>query len=274
MAHLLIPTDFSTGALRAALYAIRLYGPDGNRFTLLNTYMMPRGTATTMWNMDAMLANESLQGVEGFAEEVRKQLPGHHLDLQAESEHGDLPNVVARFAEDAEPPSLVVMGTQGASGLQEALFGSNTAAVIKGGRFPVLAVPAKAEYKAPKRIFLADDGGPVTKATLAPVIDIARWSQSEIRIVRVMNEDMTTGSSRDTQTYDNLLGAIPHSQQYLTGDNVEAALNDVVEQGDADLLVVLHRQRSIFQGLFHRSMAARLAMHSTLPLLVLQQVDR
>lgn len=272
MAHLLIPTDFSTGALQAALYAIRLYGPEGNRFTLLNTYMMPRGTATTMWNMDAMLANESLEGVQGFAEAVRAEFPGQELDLVAESEHGDLPNVVARFADDEEPPSLVVMGTQGASGLQEAFFGSNTAAVIKSRRFPVLAVPSKAAYKAPKRIFLADDGGPVAKATLTPLIDIARWSQSEIRIVRIVNEE--TGADRDTQTYDALLGAIPHQQQYLSGTNVEAALNDLVEQGDADLLVVLHRQRSIFQGLFHRSMAARLAMHSTLPLLVLQQADR
>lgn len=274
MAHLLIPTDFSVGALRAASYAIKLYGAEGNRFTLLNTYMMPRGTATTMWNMDDMLARESLQGVQGFGEALRQEFPGQELDLICESEHGDLPNVVARFATDAVPPDLVVMGTQGASGLQEALFGSNTAAVIKGGKFPVLAVPSQADYRTPKRIVLADDGGPVNRSMLALVIEIARWSQSEIRIVRVVNASTSTESAPDTQTYDALLGAIPHSQQYLTGENVESALNEVAEQGDADLLVLLHRQRSIFQGLFHRSMAARLAMHSTLPLLVLQQAER
>lgn len=274
MAHVLIPTDFSRNALNAALYAIRLFGPEGNRFTLLNTYMMPHGAASTMWNMDDLLAREAIAGVKAFAEEVRKHCTGQTLDLEAEAQHGDLPNVVARFAGDKDRPVMVVMGTQGASGLQEALFGSNTANVIKHGNFPVLAVPGKAEYRAPKRIVLADDGGPVSRDSLAPVLDIARWNQGEIRVVRVINERSTADAGATDQVFDNLLGAIPHTQQYMSGENVDSALNDVAEQSDADLLVVLHRKRGIFQGLFHRSTAAKLAMHTHLPLLVLQQADR
>ncbi|MBK9177153.1 MAG: universal stress protein [Flavobacteriales bacterium] len=274
MAHVLIPTDFSRNALNAALYAIRLFGPEGNRFSLLNTYMMPHGAASTMWNMDDLLAREAIAGVKAFAEEVRKHFPGQTLSLEAEAQHGDLPNVVARFANDKDRPVMVVMGTQGATGLQEALFGSNTANVIKHGNFPVLAVPGQAEYHAPKRIVLADDGGPVSKDSLAPVLDIARRNQGEIRVVRVINERSTADTGTADQVFDNLLGAIPHTQQYMSGENVDSALNDVAEQSDADLLVVLHRKRGVFQGLFHRSTAAKLAMHTHLPLLVLQQADR
>ncbi len=274
MARILLPTDFSRGALNAARYGIRLFGSEGNRFVLLNTYMMPRGGASTMWNMDEMLAREAQAGVEAFAHAVRKEFPEHALELEAVCEHGDLPNVIDRYKSDPEPPTCVVMGTQGASGLQEVLFGSNTAAVIKHGTFPVLAVPRSAEYRTPKRIVLADDGGPVTKASIALLLDIARWSQSEVRIARVVNERSNAEASASDDTYDQLLGAIPHAQQYISSENVEAALNDLADQSDADLLVVMHRKRGIFQGLFHRSTAAKLAMHTHLPLLTLQQTDR
>ena len=56
MAHILIPTDFSGNALNAALYAIHLHGADGNTFTVLNSYMLPRGAASTMWSIDDLLA--------------------------------------------------------------------------------------------------------------------------------------------------------------------------------------------------------------------------
>jgi len=273
MARILIPTDFSSGALNAAVYAVRLFGSEGNRFVLLNTFMMPPGGASTMWNIDDLLAKESLAGLQQFEAVLRNALPGVDVNLEIICEHGDLPNVVDRYLTDAEKPICVVMGTQGASGLQEALFGSNTASVIKHGSFPVIAVPGKAEYRAPKRILLADDGGPVSRDALALLLDIARWSQSELRIARVVNEQVTADDSR-TQAYDQLLGGIPHSQQFLSAEHVETALNDLAEQGDADMLAVLHRKRGLFQGLFHRSTAAKLAMHTHLPLLVLQQADR
>ncbi|MFN3875590.1 MAG: universal stress protein [Flavobacteriales bacterium] len=274
MARILIPTDFSEGALQAAVFAVRLFGPEGNRIVLLNTYTMPAGTASTMWNMDELLARESLAGVQAFAEALRKELGGMAAVLDAVSEHGDLPNVVDRYLEDQERPICVVMGTQGASGLQEALFGSNTANVIKLGSFPVLAVPGSAVYRSPKRIVLADDGGSVSKASLALLLDIARWSQSEVRVVRVVNDRVIADATGDDNPYDEILGAIPHTMQHISGESVEVALNDLAEQVDADLLCLLHRKRGIFQGLFHRSTAAKLAMHTHLPLLVLQQSDR
>ncbi|MBK9148211.1 MAG: universal stress protein [Flavobacteriales bacterium] len=273
MARILIPTDFSSGALRAAAHAVRLFGPEGNRFVLLNTYMMPAGGTSTMWNMNELLARESLAGLAQFESELRKTLPGLDPVFDTISEHGDLPNVIDRYLTDDEKPACVVMGTQGASGLKETLFGSNTASVIKHGSFPVLAVPAGADYRVPKRIVLADDGGPASKESLTLLLDIARWSQSEVRVARVVNEQVTTDDAGHN-AYDDLLGAIPHSQQYLSAENVGAALNDLAEQGDADMLAMLHRKRGLFNGLFHRSTAAKLAMHTHLPLLVLQQAER
>jgi nucleotide-binding universal stress UspA family protein len=270
MAHVLIPTDLSGNALNAAVYAIRLYGDEGNVFTVLNCYMLPRGAASTMWSIDDMLAKESLEGTEAFVARLREALPGSKADLRVVCEHGDLPNVIARFKHDPDRPELVVMGTQGATGLKEVLMGSNTADVIRHSGFPVLAVPQDARYRTPKRIVLADDGGPLDKATITVLLNIARWSHSEVIIVRVVNEDSPAEGSQASADYDALLGAIPHSHHTISGENVITALHDMADQSDADLVVVVHRHRGLFEQLFHRSTATKLAMHTHIPMLVLR----
>jgi nucleotide-binding universal stress UspA family protein len=271
MAHVIIPTDFSSNSLNAALFAIRLYGDEGNQFTVLNSYMLPRGAASTMWSIDDLLAKESQEGINIFVEKLREDLGDLKPEIRTLSEHGDLPNVIERCKEDPEPPELVVMGTQGASGLKEVLMGSNTADVIKRTQLPVLAVPENARYRVPRRIVLADDGGPVDRPTIKVLLDVARWSQAEVMIVRVINEDTTVETGSAASVYDTLLGAIPHSHHYISGENVNTALHDLADQSDADLVVVIHRQRGLFEQLFHRSIATKLAMHTHIPMLVLQQ---
>ncbi len=271
MAHIIIPTDFSSNSLNAALFAIQLYGDEGNVFTVLNSYMLPRGAASTMWSIDDLLAKESVQGINIFVSKLSEELNNLKPEIRVSSEHGDLPNVISRFASDADAPELVVMGTQGASGLKEVLMGSNTADVIKRSQLPVLAIPENARYRSPRRIVLADDGGPVDKQTIKVLLDIARWSQAEVMIVRVTDEDTTMETGSSSSVYDTLLGAIPHSYHYISGENVNTALHDLADQSDADLVVVIHRQRGLFEQLFHRSTATKLAMHTHIPMLVLQQ---
>ncbi len=270
MAHVLIPTDFSGNSLNAALYAIRLYGTEDNRFTVLNSYMMPRGAASTMWSIDDLLAKESREGTTAFIAKLQEDLADPKANIVMHSEHGDLPNVIARMADDEEAPELVVMGTQGASGLKEVLMGSNTADVIKRGGLPVIAVPENATYKAPKRIILADDGGPVDRATVKVLLDIARWSHAEVMIVRVATGDEAETSGIGGSQYDALMGAIPHSHHIISAENVNTALHAMADQSDADLVVVVHRQRGLFEQLFHRSVSTKLAMHTHIPMLVLQ----
>jgi nucleotide-binding universal stress UspA family protein len=270
MAHILIPTDFSANSLNAARYAVQLFGAEGNTFTVLNTYMMPRGSASTMWSIDDLLAKEAREGLNDFTARLKEDLGSLKPVINTVCEHGDLPNVVARFARDADAPDVVVMGTQGASGLKEVLLGSNTADVIKRGDLHVLAVPEQNTYRSPKRIVLADDGGPVNKEVVRLMLDIARWSQAEVMIVRVVNEDTTVEEGGNT-IFDTLLGAIPHSFHYTSSENVIKALHELADQSDADMVVVIHRHRGLFDQLFHRSTATKLAMHTHIPMLVLQQ---
>lgn len=62
---------------------------------------------------------------------------------------------------EQEAIDLVVMGTQGATGAGDVLFGTNTIHVIKKAASPILAVPSEFTYKTPKRILFPTDYGMV-----------------------------------------------------------------------------------------------------------------
>lgn len=162
------------------------------------------------------------------------------------------------------------MGTQGASGLKEVLLGSNTADVIKRGSLPVLAVPEDATFRNPERIMLADDGGPLDKAEIKALLDIALRSKAEVMIVRVTDPEHLEKNG-EPSAYVPLLGDIPYSHHFISGDKVNNALHDLAEEVNADMVVLLHRQRGIFENLFHRSTTTKLAMHTHIPMLVLQE---
>jgi nucleotide-binding universal stress UspA family protein len=271
MAHVLIPTDFSDNALNAAVYAVNLFGADGNTFTVLNAYAMPHGTAGNLVNLRPEMARAAAEGVERFVMALEKALPDHATGFRERCEHGDLRSVVARLEHEEDRPDVIVMGTQGATGLKRVLMGSNTADVLQHARTPVLAVPEQARYRPPQRIVLADDGNQVDKGTIELLLDIARWSRSEINIVHVLPEGQGNEEELNASGYDLVLGAIPHTYHSVSGDNVMVALHDLADQSDADLVVVIHRKRGVLEQLFHRSVATQLAMHTHIPMLILQQ---
>lgn len=272
MAHVLIATDMSEGAFNAALYAIQLYGAEGNTFTLLNTYQAPPQLDELTTTPAALQAQISVEGLQEFAQRLLERLPEPAPDLATVSAYGALHDVLQMMADDQEQaPELVALGTHSTKGIERILMGSTTAAVINHCPVPVLAVPLEARYRAPQRIVLADDGGPVERATLKVLLDIARWSRAEVKIVHVVPEGPTAKHEVVNSGYDMHLGAIPHSYHSVSGDDVMLALSDLADQSDTDLAVVVHRHRGLIDQLFHHSVATDLALHTHLPLLVLQQ---
>jgi nucleotide-binding universal stress UspA family protein len=272
MARLLLPTDLSDNALNAAVYSIRLMGVEQGHFTLLHTFLIPPlGPAADM-SLDVATVEAAQAGLVHFAARLRDavHLGGALLDQRVE--HGELPNVVDRLVGELGI-ELVVMGTLGASGLEEALLGSNAADVIRRSNAPVLAVPARTAYRDPRRIVVADDGGPMTLSTVAPLLNIARWHRAELTLVRGV-PDGVDASTLPPSPLDDLLGAVPRSMHYLSEHNLVQALNDLVDQLEADLLVLTHRHRSVWSDLFHRSTTAHMAMHTQVPMLVLEQALR
>src|SRR5690606_8262838 len=71
--------------------------------------------------------------------------PEHDITVDHKIVQGSVAMAVTTTAY-REDYDLIVMGTQGASGIGKALLGTNTAHVIKDSQVPVLVVPNKAMF--------------------------------------------------------------------------------------------------------------------------------
>jgi hypothetical protein len=270
MANLLLPVDFSANARNAAEHAIRLFGPEDNTFILVHAYLDPNMMDASLPSMNEALRQAAVEAMGELVTDLLARPGLGRTVLLSEVRVGVLPAVIADLIEETAP-RCIIMGTQGASGLQATLFGSNTADVIKRSSVPVLAIPQESAYRPPARIILADDGGVIKAGTLDLLLDIARWSKAEIKIVRVLEEGADPERMEVSSSYDDLLGAVPHSHHVMSADNVTTVINDLADQSDADLVVMVHRHLGFFNSLFHASSTKQLVMHSHVPLLVLEQ---
>ena len=270
MQHILIPTDFSDNSLNAALYAMDLFVQNVHLYTVVNCYDLPAYGDSSMVDITEHLARASREGLDAFQLKLLNVLPNKDLRVDYESEHGRLDRVVQNYGRRANIPELVVMGTQGATGMKAVLMGTKTADVIKHSGLPVLAIPEEARYTGLKRIVLADDGGEVDPKVLDILIQIVMHTNAELIVTRVVNEKTKVDDPAKANGIIDALHDVPHTTVHLSGVDVMNELNEEVVRSNADLLALVHRERGVFDRLFRRSIASKLVMHSRTPMLVLQ----
>lgn len=266
MAHLLIPTDFSDVALQATSYALRLFDPRTDRFTLVHAYM-DAGAANNVWpSVEQELYNASADGMDAFLERVRRLKEAEGVNIGNEVVFGAIGSVLADIHKE-DPADLVVMGTKGVTGVP--LFTSNAAHVAKISRVPVLVVPDGVGTVPVRRILLADDRQEHGDGALRMLVRLAQHQGAEVIVAHVQ----ATGERSEEalpSSYEEALAQVGHRSIQASGDDPVESLLDLAEREQADLLAVLHRHTPFLDTLFHRSVSKQLAMHSPRPLLVLE----
>lgn len=270
MQHILLPTDFSDNSLNAALYAMDLFLQNVHQYTVINCYSLPAYGDSAMVDVTEHLQYASQEGLDDFQLRLLKVLPNKDLRVDFISEHGRLERVVHKYGRRVNGPELIVMGTQGASVMKAVFMGTNTADVIKHSALPVLAIPEQARFTGLKRIVLADDGGEVDPKVLDILIQIVMHTNAELIVTRVVNENTKVEDPAQTKGIATALRNVPHTTVHLSGDDIMHELNEEVVRSNADLLALVHRERGIFDRLFHRSIASNIVMHTRTPMLVLQ----
>jgi len=264
MTNILLPTDGSDASFNAAVLAFDLFGTKDVRYTLVHTFLKPafRNALLPAVNTEA----EAVNKLRRFERRCRKHAEG--AVLAKRSSPYQLAEVLNELARDGKG-DLIVMGTQGEGNY--GLVGRNTSAVVLGAEIPVVTVPSMWEPKPIKRILLANDGARITRATAEPLIALARRTGAEIVLAHVRGNTVTFDERGDRKALSELFTDIRHSFVTVTGDDVSAEINELARQGRMQLVAVIHRKKSFWQGLFSSSKAKRMALHTTMPLMVLPE---
>jgi nucleotide-binding universal stress UspA family protein len=263
--NILLPTDFSENATLAAEFAFDLAQKGRGTVHVLNAYDLPYSDRSMTTALLEVMKENAEKNMEAF----EKKLRSFGTDYTTEILLGNPIRLIKEKARDKNI-DLVVMGTKGASGLEEVLIGSNAASVIHNVTKPVLIVPPKAKLKAvEKMIFATDFELENDRPALQQLRQFAQLYEAKIDVVHVQKNEGSRSGSR--QLVEEVLHNLPHEYTILHNHNIEEAVTQEAEKENADMIVSIAHRYGFFEGLFHRSISSKLAYHTHLPLLVLTE---
>lgn len=263
----LLPTDFSDNATLATQFALDIVRRTSGHLMVLHAYDVPHYERS----MTTSLLLEMKKSAEQNMAEFEQQ---HLVDSGIIYEcHVMIGNPIRLSKEMVVKHGLdmLVMGTKGASGIEEFLIGSNAASVIHNVEVPVLVVPPGSAVKPIKKIVLATDlEFKSKKPPLQSLAKFARVYDAEIYLLHIQNSDGIPAGTRELVA--EAMGDVKHSYHISSNTvDIEATILQFCEQKDTDVVSAISKRYGFWQGLFHKSLTSKLAYHTKIPLLALHE---
>ncbi len=280
MKKILVPTDFSACANNAVDFAVQTAKYLPVEVTLFHSFEL-KGNVYT----DYMGVNKEFN--QALLDEVHRNL----ADMKRVIEETDgvivntfvavTPLVEAvKIAIEEKDIDLVVMGTLGATGLKEKLWGSTTAALIGKTQVPVLVIPYDFEWKKPKKVLLASNHFERDPAILNSLFEMIDLYMAQLSIAVFTDEDDDKAvtfmdHTHNIRQYEKMLKMQYKeetlSASHLYGTDFEETLQWHIKENNIDILVMITylKDKGFWDRLFHPSMTKRMSYHTTIPLLVI-----
>ncbi|MDC6387497.1 universal stress protein [Maribacter sp. PR1] len=282
MKNILIPTDFSENSCNALRYAISMFWGQECNFHLLNTYTPAIAGSRFMAASfeENMMANSaakySKKGLDDLLIRVKKEFNNEKHHFKTISSFSLLVDEVLESI-STHNIDLVIMGTTGATGMEEVFMGSNAVRVIKSVKdCPVLAIPQNFDFKKPTEIAFATDFTRFyTKSELRPLIELAKLFDATVRIVHVQYQikTLTELQQFNLDMLRKYLGDVEHYVHTVSELNsISKTLELFSKEMDIHLLAMLNYQHSYMEQLIREPVVKRVAFHTQIPLLVIPEL--
>lgn len=266
MIKILVPTDFSANAENAVNFAIAIANNKGGYIQLYHTYHVPSTTGSFL-SVERFITKDAKEAMSKLVKKVESKIePGVIVDYSIVND-----TVVTAICNKAKKDNydLIVMGTQGESGLKGKIFGSNTAAILNKTQVPLLAIPANADSQKMENIVLAVDDNVISSKEVVGILNYIKNSgDSKLSVFHLEKEaEKEKGihsSVKQFVDYDTL-----ETTKFENGQNVNEAIDEYTERSKTNLLCMIKRERSLWSVLLNPSATRSEVGHSSIPLLVL-----
>ena len=270
-----IPTDFSDNAYKAAYFALEMFKGQSCRFYLTHTY------TPAFYRAEYLLHSPGQIGLGDFyREKVMKKLRKFQkqLELKASDSHEFFChaafNSLAEELNDMgrkETLDLVIMGTKGATGAKEVLFGTHAVQVLHKSSCPVLVIPEEAEVVSLEHVLFPTDYTPdYSQLSLKVLFQILERPGVTLHVLHAFTpQDSKPNRQRARKALEELLS--PYETEFTeTGQmDIVQAINTYARNVPIQLLVMVRNEHSFLENLLVTPVIDLIGFHSKIPFMVL-----
>ncbi len=282
MKRILVPTDFSATAERALRLAM--------------DFSSKAGGAVILYHVHKPLDNEFVGTIDerdmyNKQTEVNLVKKMHRLKRKVTKDTDVVPvsailgrapvvtNILG-FAE-ANKVDMIIMGTQGATGLKKTIIGTVAAKIAENADIPVLLVPEKYDWKDPRDLVFACNYTKSDKQALSLLVSISNAYDSSVTLLHLLNaylnaeEKAKAKTIFDTYAYkmQKAAGDQKLKIKMIETDSVIETMESLDKKIPYDLIAMVRRQKGFYEKFFLGSFTKSMAYITNRLLLVIPEDD-
>ena len=279
MRRILVPVDFSVTSKKAVRFAVDIAAKTEGVVILYHLFTPEKRTAFGSKEVADENNKRAEANILKRLTRLRKKIleeSGANIVVSAFAGRTPIVNNILGFAEHNHM-DMIVMGTQGASGLKKAIIGSVAAKIIAESDLPVMLVPEKSDMKNIEQVVFTTDIKKTDKRALPIACDFACLFDAQLTIVNMFlklheedvkgKDEFNTYAHHVRRTYD--LSNLQFKQ--IETSNVGKAMENLSKDLNYDVLAMARRKPEPGERIFQKSFTKEMAFMTTKPLLVIPE---
>ena len=280
---ILVPTDFSDNALKAALYASEIAKRTKATLYFLHAMELGHEKITQPFSLhekyNQLLIDQRKIDIETFKKSVLSIYP--NINTKTELSDGDAVKSILEFSEKYAI-DLIVMGTKGAGKIKEQLVGTVAAAVTGKSKVPVFVVPEEYEAEKPDGILFATNHFEKNKKVLETIIRVAKLFSATVYAVVFVDTDKTeaTGYSERKRNISYYLRYLKKNYpnidfrgEVIEGKEFESAIELFHARHETDIAAMITYPKGFWEKVLKKSVTKKMIYHSHIPILAIPAIE-
>ncbi|MBP2831500.1 universal stress protein [Aquimarina sp. U1-2] len=276
MKNVLLPTDFSDNAKNAMNYAMEFFKNETCTFYMLHIHKSSHYitddlmTAPTSSSVHESVISVFKKKLTTVTNELKSAYAKERYAFHTIIDYDDFVDAIKQTIASKDI-HLIVMGTNGATGAIEVVFGSNTLNVIKKVSCPVIAVPQGYKFKKPKTILYAiDKTDRFHSEGIAPLYDTISRYKASLRIVTIKEDDtITVADFDDKKQMKAFFKDVNHSFHSIINIPTALAIHSFVQIMDIDLTAMFIKRETFMERFFIGTETSKISYGTRVPLLIM-----
>ncbi len=272
MKTIIVATDFSSTALNAAHYGIKMAKTVNAQILLLNVYEMQINFAEMGLPISVDdLKNIASNDMADLVDELNRSTD-NLIIIKSEVIMGSFYPVLEEVCK-RENPYTVIMGCQGKTSTEHLFFGSHAVYAMKYLPWPLITVPDGATFSDIKKVGIACDFDRVTETL--PAEEIQTLVNDFHASLHIINTGKKSEFDADVVFQSGLmqemLKKLEPQYHFIEDSNVDDGIMKFVEQNAIDLLIILPKRHTLLDKIFHKSHTKQMVLHAHVPVMALHQ---
>ncbi|WP_109299391.1 universal stress protein [Aquimarina sp. AU474] len=278
MKNILLPTDFSPNSRNAINYAMEFFKKELCTFHILHVQKVSNYTSDDLMAAPAntsvhqSVIHEVKEKLTVLNQELQKKFDQENYSFDTHVDYDVFTDAIKQIVK-SQNIDLIVMGTNGATGSKEVIFGSNTLHVIRKIDCPVFIIPENYAYKTPKKIlYTIDYNDNFTTSGITPLTDLLIKHKASLKILKIKEDETITISEFDDKKNMNVFfKEINHTFHTITNVPTTLAIESFVQIMNIDINTMFVKRETFLERFFYGSKTSKINYGTRIPLLIMHK---